>query len=32
MWMALEPVDEGNGCVRYVQGSHLKGMRPRGKT
>lgn len=25
MWMALEPVDEENGCVRYVKGSHKKG-------
>jgi len=32
MWLALEKVDESNGCVRYVKGSHLKGMRPHGKT
>lgn len=32
MWMALESVDEENGCVRYVQGSHLRGMRPHGRT
>jgi len=32
MWMALEPVDEENGCVRYIKKSHLKGMRPHGKT
>ena len=32
MWMALEPVDEENGCVRYVKGSHLKGLREHGKT
>lgn len=32
MWMALEPVDEENGCVRYVKGSHLAGMRKHGKT
>ncbi|WP_439581147.1 phytanoyl-CoA dioxygenase family protein [Dyadobacter bucti] len=32
MWMALENVDEANGCVRYVKGSHLKGMRPHGRT
>lgn len=32
MWMALEEVDEENGCVRYIKGSHLKGMRPHGKT
>lgn len=32
MWMALEPVDETTGCVRYIPGSHLRGMRPHGKT
>jgi len=32
MWMALEPADEENGCVKYVKGSHLKGMRPHGRT
>ncbi len=32
MWMALEEVDEENGCVRYVRGSHLKGLRPHGPT
>ena len=32
MWMALEDVDEENGCVRYIKGSHLKGMRPHRKT
>ena len=32
MWMALEPVDEDNGCVRYVKGSHKHGMRPHGST
>lgn len=32
MWMALEDVDEENGCVRYIKGSHLTGMRPHGKT
>lgn len=32
MWMALEEVDEENGCVRYVRGSHRKGIRPHGKT
>ncbi len=32
MWMALEDVDEENGCVRYIKGSHLRGMRPHGKT
>ena len=32
MWLALEEVDEENGCVRYVRGSHLRGMRPHGRT
>ncbi len=32
MWLALEPVDEENGCVRYVRGSHKNGMRPHGRT
>jgi len=32
MWLALEDVDEENGCVRYVKGSHLGGVRPHGKS
>jgi phytanoyl-CoA hydroxylase len=32
MWMALEDVDEETGCVRYIKGSHVTGMRPHGKT
>lgn len=32
MWMALEPVDEENGCVRYIAKSHLKGMREHNRT
>lgn len=32
MWLALEEVDEENGCVRYVKGSHVKPMRPHGRT
>lgn len=32
MWLALEDVDFENGCVRYVKGSHLQGMRPHGKS
>ena len=32
MWMALESVDEENGCVRYVKGSHRYGMRDHGRT
>jgi len=32
MWLALDHVDEENGCVRYVHGSHEWGMRPHGRT
>ncbi|MEO5997700.1 MAG: phytanoyl-CoA dioxygenase family protein [Chitinophagaceae bacterium] len=32
MWMALENVDGENGCLHYVKGSHLKGLRPHGRT
>ncbi|MCP4846448.1 MAG: phytanoyl-CoA dioxygenase family protein [Verrucomicrobiaceae bacterium] len=32
MWLALDPADEENGCVRYVKASHLKGMRPHALT
>ena len=32
MWMALEPVDEENGCVRYIPQSHKRGMRQHGST
>lgn len=32
MWLALEAVDEQNGCVRYVRGSHRSGMRPHART
>ena len=28
MWLALNDVDEGNGCLRYVPGAHKKGIRP----
>jgi phytanoyl-CoA hydroxylase len=31
-WIALEDVDYENGCLHYIPGSHLKGMRPHGKT
>ena len=26
-WLPIESVDEENGCVRYVRGSHRRGMR-----
>lgn len=32
MWLALDPVDEENGCLRYVPGSHLRGIRPHHRT
>ena len=32
MWLALDVVDEENGCVRYVRGSNHRGMRPHGRT
>ncbi len=32
MWLALEKVDEENGCVRYVKGSHKQGMRTHTRT
>lgn len=32
MWMALDDVDEENGCIRYLAGSHRMGMRPHGIT
>ncbi|MDA1142781.1 MAG: phytanoyl-CoA dioxygenase family protein [Planctomycetota bacterium] len=32
LWLALDPVDEENGCLRYVRGSHLGGIRPHSPT
>jgi len=32
MWLALDPVDEENGCLRYVPGSHRRGIRPHQRT
>jgi phytanoyl-CoA hydroxylase len=32
LWMALDTVDEENGCLRYVRGSHLEGIRPHGRS
>lgn len=32
MWLALDDVDAENGCVRYVPGSHKRGMREHSRT
>lgn len=32
MWFALDDVDEENGCVRYVKGSHEMGLRDHART
>ena len=32
MWLALDTVDEGNGCLRYVSGAHKRPIRPHGPT
>ena len=32
IWMALDRVDEENGCLRYVTGSHNRGIRTHGRT
>lgn len=32
IWMALDAVDEENGCLRYVAGSHRHGVRPHGRS
>jgi 2-oxoglutarate-dependent dioxygenase len=32
IWLALDPVEEENGCLRYVAGSHLSGVRPHAAT
>jgi len=32
MWLGLEATDEENGCVRYIPGSHLEGIRAHGRT
>ena len=28
MWLSLDEIDESNGCIRYVVGSHRRGLRP----
>ena len=32
VWLALDPVDDENGCLRYVAGSHRHGVRPHGRS
>lgn len=32
LWVALDPVDDENGCLRYVAGSHRRGIRPHGRS
>ncbi len=32
MWLALEPIDDENGCIRYLPGSHRKPIRPHALT
>lgn len=32
MWLALDEVDEENGCVRYIPGSHRTGVRNHART
>ena len=32
MWLALDRVNEETGCLRYVSGSHSRGLRPHGTT
>ena len=31
-WLALDPVDERNGCMRYIAGSHRQPLRPHQRT
>ena len=32
LWLALDTVNDDNGCIHYVRGSHRRGMRPHGQT
>ena len=32
MWLALDPINNDNGCMRYVAGSHKQGLREHGRT
>lgn len=32
LWLALDDVTQSNGCLRYVAGSHCRGVRPHNRT
>ncbi len=32
IWLALDDVDDDNGCLRYLPGSHQRGFRPHGRS
>ena len=32
IWLALDDVDDENGCLRYLPGSHHRGFRPHGRS
>lgn len=32
LWLALDDVDDENGCLRYVRGSHHHGVRPHNRS
>jgi len=32
LWLAIDPVNEENGCLRYLPGSHLHPLRPHSQT
>jgi phytanoyl-CoA hydroxylase len=32
VWLSLDTVNDENGCLRYVAGSHLCGVRPHGRS
>lgn len=32
IWLALDVVDDENGCLRYLPGSHERGFRPHGRS
>ena len=32
VWVAVDPIDQENGTLRYVAGSHRAGVRPHGRT